>query len=70
MNIYLIKDRENNNYYISNKKWTARPHKAQLITSVGEARQKRSKIKGAGPNNEPPKKLDILEFELVEKRIL
>lgn len=71
MNIYLIKDRANNNYYINGHKWTSRPNKARLITSVHEARQRRSKIKGIGIRNaETPKKLDIVEFELVEKRVL
>lgn len=68
MNVYLIKDRENDNYYINGHKWTNRPHKANILRSVGEARQRRSKIKGI--NAEVPKKLDIVEFELVEKRIL
>jgi hypothetical protein len=63
MNVYILKDRETTNYFVGSRKWTPHPNKAKLFSCVSRARESRAKNKGFISN-----KIDIIEFELVERR--
>lgn len=62
MNVYVIQNRENNNYLTHKKnKWSEKLNRAQIFTDLGKAREERKKIKG-----NTDLKLEIVPFELME----
>lgn len=62
MNAYMIQDKENKNYLINPKRWTTKIYLARTYTQLSKAKEIRAKLK--------PKKCDIVEYELVERRRL
>lgn len=65
MNVYIIQNRENNNFLGKRNKWYEKMYKAEIFTSLSDARQRRSKVK-----TDNGVKLQIIEFELSERAIL
>lgn len=59
MNIHFIKDKENSNYLTRTNKWTHLMYKAQIFTSIGTARAKKSVI-----SKKHNKKLSLETYEL------
>lgn len=64
MNIYILKDRENENFYINPKRWTRIMSSAKIIKDPSEARQIRASLK----TKKAGSKIDIIEFQLIEIR--
>lgn len=61
MNVYVIQNRENSNYFTYKKRWTEKLNQAQIFTNLSKAREERKKIK-----NNSELKLEIIPFQLVE----
>ncbi|HEY9705940.1 MAG TPA: hypothetical protein V6C58_26130 [Allocoleopsis sp.] len=61
----MIQDRDNKNYLGHRYKWVDKIQKAEIITDLSLAREKRKKAK-----KKEGMKLVIIEFELTERAIL
>jgi len=68
VNIYLLRERDNKNYFTKNKKWSTRMSSARIFTDLGEARKTRSAAKEMMGIHQS--KIEIVEYQLTERTIL
>lgn len=68
MNVYMLRERENSNYYCKNRRWGPKMNSAKIFTELSEARKTRASQKNMMGVKNP--KIEIVEFQLSEKATL
>jgi len=68
VNVYMIRERIGNNFFTKNKRWSTKQKSAKVFEELAEARRVRKLCKDN--NNISASKIDIIEYELVERKSL
>lgn len=68
MNVYILRERANKNFFTKTRKWNTRIGLAEIFTDLGKARQTRKKLKDLMDIQNS--KIEIVEYELIERSSL
>lgn len=64
MNIWVVRDPENDNFLTTRYKWSPHMYKARLFTHIAQADKSRAEMK----RKIPSKKYIVQEYELIHRK--